>query len=141
MTRSSVLGLTATLTSIAGISLLYTVAGGAAAPACDPDNGGLKLPSGFCALVVADDLGAARHMAVGENGDLYVALMRKGSWSATNRRGVIALRDTSGDGKLRREGADRRERTALPASRCATATCTSGIDDVDRALQAHGRAS
>ena len=42
-------------------------------PACDPDNGGLKLPQGFCALVVADDLGAARHMVVMPNGDLYVA--------------------------------------------------------------------
>ena len=25
-----------------------------AAPACDSDNGGLKLPAGFCAAVVAD---------------------------------------------------------------------------------------
>jgi len=41
-------------------------------PACDPDNGGLKLPDGFCALVAADNLGAARHMVVMPNGDLYV---------------------------------------------------------------------
>ena len=33
-----------------------------AALTCDPDNGGLKLPQGFCALVVADNLGAARHL-------------------------------------------------------------------------------
>src|SRR4051794_9217798 len=32
------------------------------APSCDPDNGGLKLPSGFCALVAADELGPARHL-------------------------------------------------------------------------------
>ena len=29
-----------------------------AAPTCDPDNGGITLPAGFCALVVADGLGA-----------------------------------------------------------------------------------
>ena len=51
---------------------------GQAKPMCDPDNGGLKLPSGFCALVVADGLGTARHMAVAPNGDLYVALMTSG---------------------------------------------------------------
>jgi hypothetical protein len=26
------------------------------APACDPDNGGIQLPPGFCALVVADGI-------------------------------------------------------------------------------------
>src|SRR6185369_7314595 len=41
--------------------------------ACDPDNGGIKLPQGFCALVVANDVGVARHMAVAANGYLYVA--------------------------------------------------------------------
>ncbi len=46
----------------------------AAAPACDPDNGGITLPAGFCALVAADGLGAARHIVVAPNGDLYVAL-------------------------------------------------------------------
>ena len=40
---------------------------------CDADNGGLKLPQGFCALVAADGLGAARHLAVAPNGDVYVA--------------------------------------------------------------------
>ncbi len=29
-------------------------------PDCDPDNGGITLPDGFCAMVVADNLGAAR---------------------------------------------------------------------------------
>jgi len=27
---------------------------------CDVDNGGIQLPDGFCAFVVADGLGAAR---------------------------------------------------------------------------------
>ena len=64
-------------------------------PACDPDNGGLTLPPGFCALVVADQVGSPRHLAVAPNGDLFVAL--------ENRRGgpggVLALRDTTGDGR------------------------------------------
>ncbi|HKK09159.1 MAG TPA: PQQ-dependent sugar dehydrogenase [Gemmatimonadota bacterium] len=69
-------------------------AGGApaAAPACDPDDGGLALPDGFCALVVARDVGAARHLVVAANGDLFVA---RGSKPG----GVVALRDTTGDGK------------------------------------------
>ncbi|HXH07802.1 MAG TPA: PQQ-dependent sugar dehydrogenase [Vicinamibacterales bacterium] len=70
-------------------------------PACDPDNGGITLPDGFCALVVADNLGAARHLTVTPNGDIYVAIR--------NRReapgGIVALRDRDGDGR-----ADVRER-------------------------------
>ncbi|MEJ2093833.1 MAG: hypothetical protein P8X93_01265, partial [Gammaproteobacteria bacterium] len=30
---------------------------------CDADNGGLTLPSGFCAGVIADSLGFIRHLA------------------------------------------------------------------------------
>src|SRR5690606_5903649 len=65
------------------------------APACDPDDGGLTLPPGFCALVVADGIGPARHLAVAPNGDIYVALL--------NRRdapgALLALRDEDGDGR------------------------------------------
>src|ERR1700691_1081521 len=77
---------------------LFGVSNAAAAPpACAPDNGGITLPSGFCALVAADDLGPARHMVVAPNGDLYVALQSgpKGSGG-----GVVALRSTKGDGKF-----------------------------------------
>ena len=31
-------------------------------------------PTGFCALVVADNIGPARHLTVAQNGDLFVAL-------------------------------------------------------------------
>jgi glucose/arabinose dehydrogenase len=65
------------------------------APACDPDNGGITLPTGFCAYVAADGLGAGRHMAVAANGDLYVALRGDGT-----KGGVVALRDTNGDGRF-----------------------------------------
>jgi glucose/arabinose dehydrogenase len=61
-------------------------------PVCAPDNAGLKLQPGFCALVVAESIGPARHMVVLENGDLLVAV-------AGPRGGVRLLRDTTGDGK------------------------------------------
>jgi glucose/arabinose dehydrogenase len=70
--------------------------GAAALPACDPDNGGLKLPEGFCALVIADDVGTARHLAVAANGDVYVALQE----GRAKPLGVAALHDTNGDGKM-----------------------------------------
>ena len=71
-------------------------------PMCDPDNGGISLPSGFCALVVADGLGIARHMAAASNGDLYVALMARGGPGSpgTGGGGVVALRDTNKDGRF-----------------------------------------
>jgi glucose/arabinose dehydrogenase len=67
----------------------------AAAPACDAGNGGITLPQGFCAVVVAENLGAARHLAVAPNGDLFVALNGDGGRAG----GIVALRDTNGDGK------------------------------------------
>lgn len=63
-------------------------------PAGDPDNGGLLLPDGFEAVVVVDSLaGRARHMAVNDNGDIYVKAR------FPKEGGNIALRDTTGDGK------------------------------------------
>ena len=64
-------------------------------PVADADNGGLFLPRGFEALVVADSTGHARHLAVNDNGDIYVKL----SSSDKLQGGIIALRDTTGDGK------------------------------------------
>ncbi len=65
-------------------------------PSCDSDNGGITLPPGFCAVVAADQVGAARHLAVAPNGDLFVALEgQRGSPG-----GILALRDTSGDGRV-----------------------------------------
>ncbi len=63
-------------------------------PACDAGNGGITLPTGFCALVAADNLGTARHIAVAPNGDIYVALQS----DRTHKGGAVALRDTKGDG-------------------------------------------
>jgi glucose/arabinose dehydrogenase len=63
---------------------------------CDPDNGGLVLPEGFCATVVASQLGPVRQLAVAPNGDLYAALSGK---PGDNTGGVLAFRDKDGDGK------------------------------------------
>src|SRR4051812_15053365 len=66
---------------------------------CDANNGGITLPSGFCAVVVADltnngQPAAARHMAITPNGDLFVAI---NSPSNVNPAfGIIGLRDTNG---------------------------------------------
>ena len=64
-------------------------------PPSDKDNGGLILPAGFEAVVVVDSLkGAARHIAVNDNGDLYVKL-RFPQPEGSN----VALRDDDNDGK------------------------------------------
>lgn len=64
-------------------------------PDPDPDNGGLILPEGFGALVVADSVGPTRHIAVNSNGDIYAKLrIERGD------KGNVALRDTTGDGKM-----------------------------------------
>ncbi len=52
----------------------------------------IRLPQGFKAVVVADSVGRARHIAVRENGDIYVQLR-----SEKNSGGIVALRDTDGD--------------------------------------------
>jgi glucose/arabinose dehydrogenase/mono/diheme cytochrome c family protein len=63
-------------------------------PKSDADNGGLILPDGFGALVVADSVGPTRHLAVNDNGDIYVKLR-----ITTGDKGNMALRDTTNDGK------------------------------------------
>src|SRR5258707_12629313 len=60
-------------------------------PACDPDNAGLSLPPGFCALIVADTVGRARHLTVLPSGDVAVALDGPTG-------GVLILHDSDGDG-------------------------------------------
>jgi len=62
----------------------------AALPTPDKDDGAIKLPPGFRALVVADDLGPLRFMTVAPNGDVYVKMQTVG---------IIALRDADGDGR------------------------------------------
>ena len=70
-----------------------TPAGGRVA--CATTLVGVTLPAGFCATVFADTLGAARHMTVAPNGDVFVAISNR----QTVRGGVIALRDADRDGQ------------------------------------------
>lgn len=56
-------------------------------PVCDST---VAVPAGFCAVLVAEDLRSLRYIAVATNGDVFGAL-RSG--------GVVALRDTNGDGR------------------------------------------
>lgn len=66
-------------------------------PPADKDNGGLFLPGGFRAVVVVDSLkGQARHIAVNDNGDIYV---KARNHKRNDGYGNIALRDTNNDGK------------------------------------------
>ena len=45
------------VSAIAALAVLAVGVSGQTRPACDPDNGGITLPPGFCALVAADNLG------------------------------------------------------------------------------------
>lgn len=65
------------------------------AASCEPDDGGIALPPGFCAIVVATDLPGARHLDVAPNGDVFVARRASGDEPG----GVTVLRDTDGDGR------------------------------------------
>ncbi|MFO7825721.1 MAG: PQQ-dependent sugar dehydrogenase [Cyclobacterium sp.] len=79
---------------LVAISFLFSCSSSPSLPEADPDNGSLKLPEGFGALVVADSIGKGRHLAVNGNGDIYVKL-RYAEGMGSN----VALRDTTGDGK------------------------------------------
>src|SRR5262245_48691798 len=81
------------LVSLVGTAVLTLTLAGQGKITCDPGNGGIMLPAGFCAVVAADNLGTARHLTVAANGDTYVALQGKPG-------GVVGLRDTNGDGRF-----------------------------------------
>jgi glucose/arabinose dehydrogenase len=73
----------------------------AAIPTPDADDGGLTLPAGFRALIVADDLVAGRK--VGSNNDQlrFLAAAPNGHlYAKTIQGGIIALRDADGDGRF-----------------------------------------
>jgi glucose/arabinose dehydrogenase/mono/diheme cytochrome c family protein len=86
---------------LTGLAALATTVARAALPAPDADDGGISLPPGFRALVVADNLVVGkkvgntserlRGLAIAPNGDIY----------AKGKAGKIwALRDTNGDGRI-----------------------------------------
>ena len=58
------------------------------------ENSSLQLPKGFTAVIVADSVGKARHLAVTSKGDIYVKLA-----ALKNGKGIVYLHNTNGDGK------------------------------------------
>lgn len=73
-------------------------------PRCADDDGSIALPDGFCAALVADDVGHARHMTVTPSGDLFIALADGDPMMGDETKGgVLALRDEDGDGTADRQ--------------------------------------
>lgn len=75
-------------------------------PRCDPDNGGLTLPRGFCATVFADRVGITRHLVVLPSGTVIVATQNPDGVSRIPREApdkirsvILVLRDTNSDGR------------------------------------------
>ncbi|WP_316820474.1 PQQ-dependent sugar dehydrogenase [Pedobacter gandavensis] len=60
----------------------------------DTDNAGLKLPVGFGASKVADNLGKARHIVTTKDGSIYIKLMK-----VVDGKGILFLQDKDKDGK------------------------------------------
>ena len=72
-------------------------------PGC---TAGLQLPTGFCATVFADGAIGARHVVVAPNADVFVNTQATrggraapGATAPSSTGGILALRDTNGDGK------------------------------------------
>jgi glucose/arabinose dehydrogenase len=95
------------LTGVASLAVIALLTGPGAAlaveapferdPEAAPGEAGLQLPEGFVAEVVHEGVGRARHMAVRDNGDLYVRLREPHEGG-----GIAALRDENGDGRFDR---------------------------------------
>lgn len=62
-------------------------------PASTPAD--IRLPAGFSASIVAEDLGPARHIAISKTGDIYVKLAK-----LKDGKGIYRLRDTNQDGVI-----------------------------------------
>jgi glucose/arabinose dehydrogenase len=65
---------------------------------CAHSDPSLTLPQGFCATIVADSIGGARHVAVAPNGDVFVQLSFARAGIGSGGGGIAALRDVNGDG-------------------------------------------
>jgi glucose/arabinose dehydrogenase len=62
---------------------------------CAPENGGIRLPAGFCATVFADHLGKARHITVTPSGRVFVAIQPLPDGTGGH---VVGLFDANNDG-------------------------------------------
>jgi hypothetical protein len=95
-----------TLAPIAGLnthpSMAQDTTSGRSATRCQGDNGGLTLSPGFCASIIADNLGHVRHLVVAPDGGVYA-----NTWSGRyfpnspppSGGFLLALKDTKGTGR------------------------------------------
>lgn len=82
-------------------TILASSAFGAALPTPDADDGGLVLPPGFRALIVADNLVAGRKIDRNTDQFRFITVAPNGTlYGKTVRGGIIALRDGDGDGRF-----------------------------------------
>jgi glucose/arabinose dehydrogenase len=109
------------LSSRVAVVLVVGAATSASGQSAAPALGLPTVPPGFSVTLFADGLATPRHIAVRENGDVYVSLRSgQAKFRATDEPGgIVALRDTNGDGV-----ADRR--------------ATFGSPDIDTGLALHG---
>ncbi|NJN77186.1 MAG: hypothetical protein HC803_01715 [Saprospiraceae bacterium] len=63
------------------------------------NDGNLTMPNGFYSTIVADNLGRGQHIAVNENGDIYVKLRQPNG----EGHSIVGLRDVNADGKADEE--------------------------------------
>ncbi len=93
--RVAAAALGATLAAGAGAAQVSTIFSVDGSTPLDADLG-IRVPPGFKATVFAETAGYARHMAVRDDGTLYLALtVRMG---LGNVMGIIAMQDTNADG-------------------------------------------
>jgi glucose/arabinose dehydrogenase len=87
------------MTTHCATSFLLALAASTAVLAAD--NDGLVLPQGFEVTMVHEGVGLARHIAIRDNGDIYVMTHQFAFLGVdpAKRIGIVALRDTNGDHK------------------------------------------
>jgi glucose/arabinose dehydrogenase len=94
-----VAGLVAALAGATGFTALHHP-GTPAAFSALPVKASLTLAPGFSATIVADNLGAARHLTVTKTGDIYVKLAK-----LKDGKGILHLRDTDKNGSMDKQTA------------------------------------
>ena len=100
MTVATVLPLVFQLAS-AMLATSQTASASPLGASCLGDNGGITLPTGFCAMIFADGIGHARQLVVAPEGTVYV-----NTWSGVYYKNdkpppggfLVALKDTKGTG-------------------------------------------
>ncbi len=75
------------------ISLAACASGNDGVKKAVDDNAGLKLPAGFTAIKMSENIGRSRHIAVTAQGDVYVK-----SSKLYNGKGILFMKDLNGDG-------------------------------------------